>query len=110
MKEADIPSVMSRRHILGGLVATSALSSCGTQPARFRNALQEEHMQTPDWRRGFDGQRIADLGNGQFLNPIFSGDHPEPSIVRAGDTYFLTFSSFDAYPGIMIWESADLVN
>lgn len=62
------------------------------------------------WGKGFEGQRKADLGNGTFLNPVFSGDHPDPSLLRDGDDYYLTFSSFDAYPGITIWHSRDLVN
>src|SRR5918995_3641003 len=62
------------------------------------------------WSRGFEGQRKADLGNGTFLNPVFAGDHPDPTILRDGDDYYLTFSSFDAYPGIVIWHSRDLVN
>lgn len=62
------------------------------------------------WGKGFEGQRKADLGNGLFLNPVFAGDHPDPSLLRDGDDYYLTFSSFDAYPGITIWHSRDLVN
>lgn len=62
------------------------------------------------WAKGFDGQRRADLGNGTFLNPIFAGDHPDPSLICDGEDYYLTFSSFDAYPGIVIWHSKDLVN
>lgn len=60
--------------------------------------------------RGFEGQRKADLGNGTYLNPILAGDHPDPSILRDGDDYYMTFSSFDAYPGLVIWHSRDLVN
>ena len=60
--------------------------------------------------RGIEGQRKADLGNGTFLNPIMAGDHPDPSILRDGDDYYMTFSSFDAYPGLVIWHSRDLVN
>jgi beta-xylosidase len=62
------------------------------------------------WAAGFEGQRKADLGNGTFLNPIVGGDHPDPSILRDGANYFLTFSSFDAYPGLPLWRSTDLVN
>ena len=62
------------------------------------------------WGRGVEGQRRADLGNGNFLNPIFSGDRPDPTILRDGEDYYVTFSSFDAYPGIVIWHSRDLVN
>ena len=62
------------------------------------------------WARGIEGQRKADLGNGTFMNPVFAGDHPDPALLRDGDDYYLTFSSFDSYPGIIIWHSRDLVN
>ena len=64
----------------------------------------------PAWARGIEGQRKADLGNGYYLNPIVSGDRPDPSILRDGDDYYMTFSSFDAYPGLVVWHSRDIVN
>lgn len=64
----------------------------------------------PDWKRGFDNQRIADLGNGRFLNPLISGDRADPAILKDGQDYYMTFSSFDSYPGLTIWHSRDLVN
>ena len=67
-------------------------------------------MAKADGPRGIEGQRKADLGNGTFLNPIMAGDHPDPSILKDGDDYYMTFSSFDAYPGLVIWHSRDLVN
>jgi xylan 1,4-beta-xylosidase len=63
-----------------------------------------------DWARGFEGQRKADLGNGFFLNPILAGDRPDPSVLKDGDDYYMVHSSFDAYPGLVIWHSRDLVN
>jgi beta-xylosidase len=60
--------------------------------------------------RGIEGQRKGDLGNGFYLNPIVPGDHPDPSILKDGPDYYMTFSSFDAYPGLVIWHSRDLVN
>jgi xylan 1,4-beta-xylosidase len=62
------------------------------------------------WGRGFDGHRRSDLGNGCYRNPIFAGDHPDPSILKDGSDYYMTFSSFDAYPGLVVWRSRDLVN
>jgi xylan 1,4-beta-xylosidase len=64
----------------------------------------------PRWGVGIEGQRKADLGNGQFLNPIIPGDHPDPTILKDGRDYYMTFSSFVSYPGIIIWHSRDLVN
>lgn len=46
----------------------------------------------------------------QYLNPILAGYAPDPSICRAGDTYYLVNSSFTAYPGVPIYKSTDLVN
>ena len=64
----------------------------------------------PQWQRGIENQRQADLGDGRFLNPVFAGDRPDPSVLRDGDDYYLTLSSFDAYPGLPLWHSRDLVN
>ncbi|EJL32230.1 beta-xylosidase [Caulobacter sp. AP07] len=57
-----------------------------------------------------EGQRKADLGDGTFLNPIVAGDHPDPTILKDGGDYYITFSSFYSYPGLVIWHSTDLVN
>src|SRR4051812_44643486 len=64
----------------------------------------------PRWGRGFEGQRKADLGNGTYFNPIIAGDHPDPTILKDGADYYMTFSSFESYPGLVIWHSRDLVN
>jgi len=94
-----------------GLVAAGGglpLSRLLAQGSRASSSL--DPYAGMQWGRGFEGQRRADLGNGTFLNPIFAGDHPDPTILRDGEDYYLTFSSFDAYPGIVIWHSRDLVN
>ena len=62
------------------------------------------------WTRGIEHQRQADLGDGRFLNPVLAGDRPDPSVLRDGDDYYLTLSSFTAYPGLPLWHSRDLVN
>ncbi len=64
----------------------------------------------PPYQRGYDNQRIADLGDGRFLNPLMAGDHPDPTILKDGRDYYMTFSTFDSYPGLVIWHSRDLVN
>lgn len=44
------------------------------------------------------------------ITPILTGDYPDPSIFRDGDDYYMTHSSFDYYPGLLIWHSKDQVN
>jgi xylan 1,4-beta-xylosidase len=45
-----------------------------------------------------------------FQNPILSGMHPDPSICRVGDDYYLVNSSFEYFPGVPIYHSKDLVH
>ena len=59
---------------------------------------------------GVEGQRTADPGTGLYVNPIVPGDHPDPTILKDGSDYYMTFSSFQLYPGAVIWHSRDLVN
>jgi beta-xylosidase len=73
-------------------------------------ACRRETAKTTTWARSFEGQRKADLGNGYYLNPILAGDHPDPTVLKDGDDYYMTHSSFDSYPGLVIWHSRDLVN
>ncbi len=44
-----------------------------------------------------------------FLNPIFSGDYPDPSLIRIGQDYYVVHSTFEYYPGLTIWHSGDLI-
>lgn len=45
-----------------------------------------------------------------YKNPIIPGFHPDPSICRVGDDYYLVNSSFEWFPGVPIFHSRDLVN
>lgn len=45
-----------------------------------------------------------------YQNPILGGDHPDASVIRVGSDFYLTHSSFDYAPGLLIWHSTDLVN
>jgi hypothetical protein len=40
--------------------------------------------------------------------PVLPGFHPDPSICRVGDTYYVATSSFEYAPGVPIFRSADL--
>jgi alpha-N-arabinofuranosidase len=46
----------------------------------------------------------------RYRNPIIPGFHPDPSICRVGDEYFLVNSSFEYFPGVPIFHSRDLVH
>lgn len=57
-----------------------------------------------------ENQYIADNGNGFYVNPILKGTYADPSVLRDGDDYYMTHSSFLNIPGLLIWHSKDLVN
>lgn len=46
----------------------------------------------------------------QLRNPIIPGYHPDPSVCRVGDDFYLVNSSFHYFPGVPIYHSKDLVN
>jgi xylan 1,4-beta-xylosidase len=54
--------------------------------------------------------RFAFAQDAVYRNPIMGGDHPDGSPIRVGNDYYLTHSSFDYAPGLIIWHSRDLVN
>ena len=46
----------------------------------------------------------------ELHNPIIPGFHPDPSVVKVGDDYYIVNSSFQYFPGVPIYHSKDLVN
>ena len=45
-----------------------------------------------------------------YTNPIIHADYSDPDVVRVGDDFYLTSSSFNCIPGLPILHSRDLVN
>lgn len=93
----------SRRHVVQAMLAGATAPALGAPQSKAAASK-------PVAGRGANGQRIADLGDGTFLNPIVAGDHPDPTILKDGDVYYMTFSSFYSYPALVIWRSTDLIN
>ena len=46
----------------------------------------------------------------RFRNPVLAGDRPDPAVLRVGDEYWMTYSSFESAPGLPLYRSTDLVN
>ena len=62
-------------------------------------------------RFGYTGQtqERAKPRAGEYANPVLAGYYPDPSIVRAGEDYYMVASSFTNFPGLPIMHSKDLV-
>ena len=61
-------------------------------------------------RPEFAKRWTADLGTGQFVNPIVNGDFPDCDIIRVDDTYYLLSTTMYHLPGATLLKSKDLVN
>jgi xylan 1,4-beta-xylosidase len=100
---------LSRRRAFGLALGTMAASQAGLA-ATATPPDPTARASSPRFGTGPEGQRAADLGDGTYRNPIVPGDHPDPTILKDGADYYMTFSSFEATPGAVIWHSTDLLN
>lgn len=57
-----------------------------------------------------DKNAAGESKSDSFLNPVLGGDYPDPSVVRVGEDFYMTHSSFEYYPGLLVWHSTDLLN
>jgi beta-xylosidase len=48
--------------------------------------------------------------SGTYQNPVLGGDYPDPSVIRDGKDFYMTHSSFNYYPGLLLWHSTDLIH
>lgn len=53
---------------------------------------------------------VSDRGDGTYKNPVLHADYSDPDVIRVGDDYYMTASSFGCVPGLPILHSKDLVN
>ncbi len=50
------------------------------------------------------------MSSSLIQNPVLTGFHPDPSICRAGDEFFIATSTFEWWPAVRIHRSRDLVH
>ena len=59
---------------------------------------------------GFAHPWTPDQGDGTYCNPIIHADYSDPDVIRVGNDFYMTASSFNCTPGLPILHSYDLVN
>ena len=52
----------------------------------------------------------SQLSSNSTVNVVLRGNYADPTIVRDGKDYYMTHSSFDYYPGLLVWHSTDLLH
>ena len=56
------------------------------------------------------GARLAFVAVSTITNPVLPGFHPDPSIVRVREWYYLANSTFEWWPGVLLHRSRDLAH
>jgi beta-xylosidase len=59
---------------------------------------------------GFGGNLLAQQSQATSKNPVIWADVPDPSVIRVGDTYYMSSTTMHVNPGVPIMKSNDLVN
>src|SRR3712207_5061835 len=94
----------------------------GVVQARRSSAFEKRHLlhgmfffssrrrHTRYWRDWSSDVCSSDLDGGAVTlqRPVVPGFHPDPSVCRVGDTYYLATSSFEYAPGVPTFRSTDL--
>lgn len=80
----------------------------------MKSETSTEHFETPA-THSKAGTEYAypwfpDQRDGTFCNPIIYADYSDPDVIRVGDDFYLTASSFNCTPGLPILHSKDLIN
>jgi beta-xylosidase len=74
--------------------------------ARDTNTFAERSPRTIENSRSLSSR----FDKGYYQNPIISADYSDPDVIRVGNDFFMTASSFNCTPGLPILHSLDLVN
>ena len=53
---------------------------------------------------------LALPGPGKYTNPVLNSDYSDPDVIRVGEDYWMTSSSFNCVPGLQILHSSNLVD
>ena len=113
-----VPKPAAVRYLWSNSPTAPALYNAqGLPVAPFRTDRWSGSVATSDPRfdwfeyRGDDSvYKVHRAGPNDYYNPIIAGFYPDPTIVRAGDDFYLATSSFAYFPGVPIFHSKDLVN
>src|SRR4030042_6393123 len=76
------------------------LVACDSNPAKNPTLADEPHSLV--W--------VSDNGDGTYRNPVLHADYSDPDVIRVGDDFYMTASSFTCVPGLPVLHSGDLVN
>ena len=74
-----------------------------TPPDLAQQAEKQDAFRLLSSRLGFTPEQ-------GYRNPVLRGCHPDPSVIRTGDDYYLVNSSFVYFPALPVFHSRDLIH
>lgn len=75
----------TRRETLSLALGVGTVGVSAGAPARAgAMAAGDCRATAPIWKTGTEGQRVPDLGDGRYLNPVLAGDRPDPNVLKDG--------------------------
>lgn len=93
--------------ILGLISLTISLPSCTSQTRETESTAK---VTDPFNTKQISNTWVADQGDGTYINPVIHADYSDPDVIRVGNDFYMTASSFQSSPGLPILHSKDLVN
>jgi len=94
--------IISIVRLFAGLLILLATSASKAQQSGEGKLLIKETYISQVWK--------SDNGDGTYTNPIIYADYSDPDVIRVGNDFYMTASSFNCSPGLPILHSKDLVN
>src|SRR5262245_61971534 len=104
------PMIRPSRAALRGILPVVVALSCHARQAPKPVATSDPRFDWFEYRGDDSVYRLNPAGPNDYHNPIIAGFHPDPTIIRAGDDYYVATSSFAYFPGVPLFHSKDLVN
>ena len=103
-------SFRAQRGRLGLLLVLIASAACERQSASGPEPSANPRFEWFAYEGNDSVYQVFPADSTQYANPIIAGFYPDPTMIRAGDDYYIATSSFAYFPGVPLFHSKDLVN
>lgn len=98
---------MAKNTFYTAILLIATLTSCKPAAQQSGSSASSAEASAP---HSVSSVWVADQGDGTYINPVLYADYSDPDVIRVGDDFYMTASSFQSAPGLPILHSKDLVN
>jgi len=107
----QLPSFSQNIHRFG-FVLLLLLNTAGIDAQdAFINSSRNKEQEQEKVDKSFDIDSLAFYQTVKtYVNPVLPGDHPDPTLLKVGDDFYHSGSSFHFTPYLPIYHSKDLIH